>query len=184
MWIYVARHGQTQWNVDWKVCGRTDIPLTEVGIVQAQQLAQAAVGLGITRIIASPMLRAQQTAGAVAQRLNLSVSTDARLIEQNYGRCEGMYRLDPVFLECKRNFATRYPGGESMLDLACRVYEFLDELPKKYPDETVLLVCHGGVMRSIRTYFENMTNEAYFGYSADNAKLACYEYPAPRTALE
>ena len=177
MRIYVARHGQTQWNVDLMVCGRTDIPLTELGLRQAQLLAKEADGLGITRIISSPMLRTRQTAAAVAERHQIPVSTDERLIEQDYGECEGVYRLDPVFLKCKRNFAVRYPGGESMLDLACRVYAFLDELPMRYPKETILLVCHGGVMRSIRTYFEDLSNEAYFCYSADNAKLECYDYP-------
>ena len=174
--LYVARHGQTQWNVDLKVCGRTDIPLTQIGLEQAQLLAQDAVGRGIDVIISSPMLRAQQTAGAVAQALGLPVLTDGRLIEQDYGACEGVDRLDPVFLACKRNFGTRYPGGESMLDLACRVYDLLDEIPVKYAGHTVLLVCHGGVMRSIRTYFEDMTNEEYFGYSASNATLTHYLY--------
>ena len=63
-----------------------------------------------------------------------------------------------------------------MLDLACRVYRLLDEIPVKYPGKTVLLVCHGGVMRSVRTYFEDMTNEDYFSYSASNAKLTHYRY--------
>ena len=181
MKIYVARHGQTEWNVACKVCGRTDIPLTERGLEQAQLLAKEAEKCDLDVIIASPMIRAQQTARAVADRCGLPVFTDPRLIEQDYGRCEGVDRLDPTFLSCKRNFATRYPGGESMLDLAFRVYGFLSELPEKYPGKTVLLVCHGGVMRSIRSYFEDLTNEEYFGYSADNAKLACYTYDtAPR----
>ena len=175
MKIYVARHGQTLWNVQCKVCGRTDLPLTEVGLHQAEALAQEAKKYPIDRIIASPMIRAQQTAGAVAEACGMAVQTDDRLIEQDYGTCEGLDRLDPRFLNCKRNFAVRYPGGESMLDLACRVYDFLDEVREKYAGENVLLVCHGGVMRSIRTYFQDVTNEAYYGYSADNAKLECYE---------
>ena len=174
--LYVARHGQTLWNVQCKVCGRTDLPLTEEGLHQAQLLAQDAVGKGIDVILASPMLRARQTALAVAQVLGLPVEIDDRLIEQDYGACVGADRLNPVFLACKRNFGTRYPGGESMLDLACRVYRLLDEIPVKYPGKTVLLVCHGGVMRSVRTYFEDMTNEDYFSYSASNAKLTHYRY--------
>ena len=175
MKIYVARHGQTEWNVLCKVCGRTDLPLTERGLEQARALALEAEKCNLDIIIASPMLRAQQTAQAVAERCGLNVLTDERLIEQDYGECEGLDRLDPTFLSCKRNFATRYPGGESMLDLAHRVYGFLEDLKVKYPGKTVLLVCHGGVMRSIRSYFEDMTNEEYFGFSADNAKLLCYE---------
>ena len=96
--LYVARHGQTLWNVQCKVCGRTDLPLTEEGLHQAQLLAQDAVGKGIDVILASPMLRARQTAQAVAQVLGLPVEIDDRLIEQDYGACEGVDRLDPVFL--------------------------------------------------------------------------------------
>ena len=181
MQIYVARHGQTEWNVLCKVCGRTDIPLTDIGLEQAAQLAEETAKYDIDLIIASPMLRAQQTAGAIAQRCGLEILTDDRLIEQDYGACEGLDRFDPMFLNCKRNFPTRYPGGESMLDLACRVYGFLDELPMRCPGKNILLVCHGGVMRAIRTYFEDMTNEAYFNYSADNAKLEVYQYGLGRS---
>ena len=176
MKLYVARHGQTQWNLEHKICGRTDLPLTEEGHRQAKVLAEKAKNLSLDVIIASPMVRAQQTASAVAEVTGIPVQTDDRLIEQDYGACEGVDRLDPVFLACKRNFGTRYPGGESMLDLACRVYRLLDEIPMKYPGKTVLLVCHGGVMRSVRTYFEDMTNEDYFSYSASNAKLTHYRY--------
>ena len=176
MQIYVARHGQTQWNVDLKVCGRTDIPLTETGIQQAKVLAEDAANKNIDLIIVSPMLRARQTAAVVAEKCQIPVVVDDRLIEQDYGEYEGVDRLHPGFLHCKRNFGTRYPGGESMLDLACRIYSLLDEIPQKDPDKVVLLVCHGGVMRTIRTYFEDMTNEEYFGYSASNALLTPYEY--------
>ena len=176
MQLYVARHGQTQWNVDLKVCGRTDIPLTETGIQQAKVLAEDAKDKNIDLILVSPLLRARQTAAVVAEKCGIPVIVDERLIEQDYGEYEGVNRLHPGFLHCKRNFGTRYPGGESMLDIACRIYDLLDEIPKKYPDKVVLLVCHGGVMRTIRTYFEDMTNEEYFGYSASNACLTEYEY--------
>lgn len=62
MKLYVARHGETAWNAEYRVCGSTDLPLTEHGLEQARILARLAVGKGIHRIIASPMLRARQTA--------------------------------------------------------------------------------------------------------------------------
>ena len=68
MKLYVARHGETEWNVRRKVCGRTDIPLTDTGIEQAKQLAEKAAELDIDIIIASPMIRAQQTATAVSEK--------------------------------------------------------------------------------------------------------------------
>ena len=175
MKLFVARHGETEWNALNKVCGRMDLPLTENGLRQAQLLADRTEKLKIDLIISSPMLRARQTAMPAAQRLGLPVLTDERLIEQNYGIYEGVDRKDPGFLGNKRQFAYRYPGGESMMDVAYRVYALLEELKRDTQSRGVLLVCHGGVCRVIRTYFEPMTNEEYFGYSPDNAFLAEYE---------
>lgn len=176
MKLYVARHGQTQWNVENKVCGVTDVPLTEVGMAQAKALAAEAAKYPIDVIIASPLIRARQTAQAVADALGLPITVDDRLHEQRYGIFEGKDRKDPDFLANKRKFVTRYPGGESMFDLAYRVYDLLNEIKITYPDKNVLLVCHGGVFRVIHTYFHDMTNDEYFHHSAPNAKLVEYEY--------
>lgn len=175
MKIYVARHGETAWNALNKVCGRTDITLTELGKRQAEKLGERVKGLPIHRIISSPMVRAVQTAQPAAQLLGLAIKTDVRLVEQDYGIYEGVDRQDPGFLSNKRQFAFRYPGGESMMDVAHRVYSLLVELKQKYPNENILLVCHGGVCRLIRTYFEDMTNEEFFLYSEENANVREYE---------
>ena len=174
MKLYAARHGQTQWNLENRICGRTDLPLTEAGKAQAEILAEKAASLELDRIISSPMLRARETADAVSRKCHIPVETDDRLIEQNYGIYEGKDRQDPAFLANKRMFACRYPGGESMMDVAYRVYSLIDELRGKYPDQNILMVCHGGVCRVIRTYFEDMTNEEFASYSEENA--ACREY--------
>lgn len=171
MKIYVARHGQTQWNVDNITCGRSDIPLTEEGLAQAQLLAEKAAEYDLDLIIASPMLRARQTAQAVADKCGIPVILEERLMEQDYGIYDGKSRFDPGFLENKRHFAWKYPGGESMLQLAHRIYSALDDICRDYADKRVLLVCHGGVMRAIRTYFEDMTNDEYYHYSEGNATL-------------
>lgn len=173
--IYVARHGQTQWNLENKVCGRTDLPLTELGQQQAQLLAGRTKDLKIDVILSSPMLRARQTAAPAAALRSLDILVDDRLIEQDYGVYEGVSRFDEGFLTNKRHFAYRYPGGESMMDVAHRVYSLLDEIREKYTGKNVLLVCHGGVCRVIRTYFEDMTNEEYFHYSEENANVRCYD---------
>lgn len=174
--LYVARHGETQWNVDFKVCGRTDVPLTERGREQAKELARDAMDRGIEVIIASPMLRAYETAGAVSEAIGVPILTDERLVEQDYGIYEGVPRDDPGFLGSKRQFAFRYPGGESMMDLAHRVYAVLDEVKEKYAGKKVLLVCHGAVCRAIHSYFHDMNNEEYFHFQIENAKLSQYEY--------
>jgi probable phosphoglycerate mutase len=96
-------------------------------------------------------------------------------VEQNYGIYEGMDRKTPGFLENKRHFAVRYPGGESMMDVAHRIYGLLEDVKRDHAGKNVLLVCHGGVLRLVRSYFEPMTNEEYFHYSPGNADIREYE---------
>jgi len=175
MKIYVARHGQTRLNAENRVCGSTDIPLTETGLRQAQRLADTARDKGIEVIIASDMIRARQTARAVAERLGLPVETDRRLREQDFGRYEGSDRDDPVYQAEKRKFAHSHFGGESIMKLAQRVYNRMDEIVEKYSGRTVLIVCHGGVCRTIKTYFQDMENEEYCSFSPPNRALMEFE---------
>lgn len=175
MKLYVARHGQTDWNVENKVCGSTNRPLTEQGKEQAKALAEKLKDKDIDVIIASPMLRAMQTAGAVSLATGIPVIMDERLREHDYGEFEGFDRSRDEYWQQKYLFATKFPKGESLFDLAQRVYNLLDDVKKAYPDKTVLLVCHGGVSRMIKTYFDDMTNDEFFSYSLGNAFVAEYE---------
>ena len=175
MKIYVARHGQTQLNAENRVCGSTDIPLTELGLQQAQVLADNAADCDIDVIIASTMIRARQTAQAVADRYSLPVITDSRLREQDFGRWEGTSRDDAQYQAEKRKYISKHSGGESVFQLAQRVYNRMDDIVKNYRGKNVLIVCHGGVCRTIRSYFQDMENEEYSSYSPDNASLAVYE---------
>lgn len=174
MKLYVARHGETEWNRQNKICGRTDSALTELGMLQAQQLADRLEHTHIDVIFASPLSRAQNTARAVADRRGMKVITDNRLIEQDYGIYEGMDRRNPGFLSNKRMFAYRYPGGESMFNIAHRTYGLIEEVRMKYPDSSVLFVCHNGICRVIHSYFVDMTNEEYFEFSQDNCGYNIY----------
>ncbi len=176
MTLYVTRHGETEWNAKGLVCGLTDLELDETGVAQAHAVAQQAAGKGIELILASPMKRTQTTAGIIAQHLGVPIVTEARLIEQNYGVYEGKSFKDPGFLGNKRCFAFRYPGGESMMQVAARVYPLLDEIKERYAGKTVLIVSHGGVCRVLRTYFVDMTNDEFFHYALDNCGLEEYHF--------
>ncbi len=177
MRLYVARHGQTEWNAREIICGRTDLPLNAQGEAQAQKLADtlSAENACIDRIIASPLKRAQQTAGYVAERLNVPLEIDERLIEQNYGIYEGQSAFAPGFLANKQQFAVRYPGGESMMQVAARIYAFLEELKTRRDLRGVLLVSHGGTCRVLNTYFEDIENDAFFHWLMDNTQVKRYE---------
>ena len=175
MRFFVTRHGETEWNVLNKVCGRTEVELTEKGREQARLLGEGLKDKGIEVIIASPMKRAYETGRIVAEKCGVAaVEVDDRLIEQDYGIYEGVDRKDEGFLDNKRNFAFRYPGGESMMQVAYRTYGLLEELRERYAGRTVLIVCHGGVCRVINTYFRDMTNEEFFNYSLGNCGVEEY----------
>jgi len=175
MKLYVARHGQTQWNAENRVCGSTNLPLTDLGKDQAKLLAEKVKEYNIDVIIASPMMRAMQTAGAVSIATGIPVIMDDRLREHDYGSFEGADRNSDEYWAQKYQFAAKFPKGESVLQLAQRVYNLLDDVKKTYPDKNVLLVCHGGVSRMIKTYFEDMANDEFFHYSPENAFVAEYE---------
>lgn len=175
MRLYVARHGQTVWNAQNKVCGITDVDLTEKGIVEAKALGQVVKNKNISVIISSPLKRAVETSKIVSDICNIPLEIDVRLIEQNYGVYEGVDRKNEDFLKNKRNFAYKYPAGESMMQVACRIYGLVEELKTKYKDNNVLIISHGGVCRIINTYFRDMTNDEFFSYTLKNGALEEYE---------
>ena len=165
--LYITRHGESQWNVECKVQGATDTPLTERGIEQAHELAQKikADGLKIDEILYSPLSRAADTAHIVAKELGLPLQVEPRLVEQNFGEFEGHEWLKHpgVFHEAKKQFANDYNGGESMLRLGQRIYNLLDEVKSRAESEnkTFLLVTHGGIARMAHSYFFSETNEEF-----------------------
>ena len=175
MKLYISRHGQTPMNVEDLICGRTDVPLTEVGQQQAKLLAESALDKNIDVILCSPMLRARQTAQAVSDAIGVPIWIDERLIEMDFGTFEGRSRFDEDFMWIRAQMSTRFPGGESGFDVAYRVYSLLYEIKEKYADKTVLLVCHNCVSRAVRSFFMNLSTEEYGNYHAPNAQLVEYE---------
>ena len=176
MKIYSTRHGQTSYNKQEIVLGTTDIELDETGEKQALALAEKISEMNcIDIIIASPMKRAQRTARAVAERCGLEIVTDERLREWDYGYYEGKSRFTEGFAENKTEFGVRMgKNGESLMQLAHRVYSVLDDIIKNYSDKNVLIVSHGGVCRVIETYFNDMTTEQFANWFMDNCGLIEY----------
>lgn len=176
MKIYVSRHGQTNLNAVDKVCGgATDVPLSEKGREQAEMLAHNLADVKLDIIFASDMIRAQQTANRVANDREIEIITDKRIRERHYGCFEGHYRTEEEYKIRKRDFANRLENGESLIDVAIRVYSFLDEIIDKYNDKTVLIVCHASMMRVLNSYFVSVTNDEFFEFDMDNCQVAEYE---------
>ena len=137
--IFVVRHGRTQANASGLLLGRADPALDETG--RAQAAAVAAVLPGVTRVVASPLLRAQETAAA----FGLPVETDERWIELDYGDWDqrpileipaetwAAWRTDPAF---------RPPGGETLAELNQRVRRACDDVIATRTDGHTVVVTH------------------------------------------
>ena len=175
--VYFTRHGQTVWNVENKICGVTDSPLTDLGRSQARALGRqlADDGHGITHILCPPLSRAHETAQIIAAETGLPLTVEPRLREQAFGKYEGTPRNGPAFTLAKLHFCDRFEGGESMLQLAARIYGLLDDLAAQ--DGTALLVAHNGIARVVQSYFHPMTNEEFALFGIGNCALVRYDFP-------
>lgn len=174
--LYFVRHGQSEMNVECKICGMTNSPLTARGIEQAQETARIvkqridAGEIHIDEILASPLDRAYNTAMEISKATGIPVCVEPRIIEQNFGEWEGENKDTAEFHAAKAQFADGHKGGESNMRVAQRVYNLLDEL-KEDTDHTYLLAAHNGIARIVATYFHSMTNEEFASFQLDNAKV-------------
>ncbi len=179
--FYFVRHGQTVWNVENKICGATDSPLTDLGHEQARTTGQRLKDrmdrgeIRIDEILTSPLSRAYDTAREISLMTGVPVRIEPRLIEQDFGKWEGTPRDGLAFKETKKNFTDNFAGGESMMKVAQRIYNLLDDL-KKEPDQICLLVAHNGISRIVESYFHDMTNDEFASFGICNAEVREYEF--------
>lgn len=144
--VGLLRHGQTDWNIDFRLQGITDIPLNETGLLQAQEAARLLKATDWDFIVSSPLRRARQTADIVAKSLGFQeVSTENLLLERSFGEAEGM-----IYEEWKANFPDGIPaGGETLDELRARAIALLDRLLAVYRGTRVLTVSHGALIRKL-----------------------------------
>jgi probable phosphoglycerate mutase len=154
--LYVARHGETDWNAAQRWQGHTDVPLNETGRAQARALGEKLRARGIGRIVASDLARAHETASIVAVELGLAVAyVDAALRERFYGVFEGLTRAEceSVHAEAWAAWvATRTvpQGAEDHGPFTARLVAAIGRAADAAPsNDPVLVVTHGGAMRAL-----------------------------------
>lgn len=176
--VYFVRHGQTVWNVENKICGATDIALTELGHQQAIETGKMLLKQGIQadEILYSPLIRAAETARHISEITGIPGRMEPRLKEQNYGKWESTARDGLAFRKAKEDFCCRYEGGESMLQLAQRIYNLLDEIKEEVDRKTYILVAHNGIARVVNSYFYEMTNQEYAAFGVKNCAVVRYDF--------
>lgn len=152
--VYLARHGQTAYNLEGRFQGQQQVPLDETGRAQALELAERAAAYGFRALWCSPLLRARETADAVAARLGLEPREDQRLMETDAGDWTNLSfadvraqtpKLFDAFATCDPAFA--FPGGESFTEQEDRVGAALEEIERD-GELPALVVCHGMVIRA------------------------------------
>jgi Fructose-2,6-bisphosphatase len=155
-WIYLVRHGQTVWNEEGRLCGSSDVPLSDEGLAQARKLAARLKDIDITAIYSSPLLRARQTAEAIAACHCVEVKVEPDLREIDYGDWEGLKVVDaaerfPELEKLRREDPMRFaaPNGEPMQLFAERVISAIQRIAASHADETVCVVAHQTVNRFI-----------------------------------
>jgi uncharacterized phosphatase len=145
--LYLVRHGETDWNLQRRIQGSTDIPLNKTGRVQATRAGELLARREWDGIVASPLSRAFETASIIADEVGLPTPTtiDA-LVERRYGEAEG---LDEGTLARRYPTKTPVPGRESRGEVAARVVPALIALAESHPDQSLIVVTHGGVIRTV-----------------------------------
>lgn len=177
--LYIMRHGKTDWNVLYKIQGRTDIPLNDTGRQMARDAHDKYMNVHFDVCFCSPLVRAKETAELLLEGRNVPVIFDDRLMEMSFGIYEGTERvyekpdcpLRPLFLDPVHYEAVE--GGESFEDLFNRTGEFLREVvdPLLKEGKDVLIVGHGAMNSSIVAQVKNIPLEKFWEQGIPNCVL-------------
>jgi broad specificity phosphatase PhoE len=186
--IYLARHGQTEWNAAGRMQGQSDIPLDDTGRRQARGLAERLAGVPLDAIYSSALLRSRQTAAALQGRAPIVAL--AGLNEQALGAFEGLSQ-DERDRAKRAEFERRrarpddaLDGGESTDQHLARVKAALEQIRSQHPRGSVLIVGHGGTNLKILRILLGLDPERASVIQQGNDEVYVVEiYPAARPTL-
>lgn len=177
--LYIMRHGKTDWNVDYRLQGRTDIPLNDDGRQMARDAAQKYADVHFDVCYCSPLIRAQETAKLLLENRDVPIVTDNRLIEMSFGVCEGVDHVYskpdcpvyPLFKDPENYKGVE--GGETFEDLFARTGDFLsnEAIPLVNSGKDVLIVGHGAMNTSIVCQVRDIPLKDFWSVGIENCKL-------------
>lgn len=186
--VYLARHGETEWNRARRRQGQLDSPLTTAGFAQAAENASLLDGRGIDVIFASPLGRATRTASIIAEVLDRPVVVVSDLAEINHGRFAGLTNDEirsgyPGALEARTNdkYEWRFPGGESYADADRRAGRALELIGSHHPQRP-LLVSHEMIGRMLLRQLAGLTPS--IALATDQPHNVIYEIDSERESVK
>jgi len=164
--IYLARHGESDWNAENRFQGRADRPLTDLGRRQAELLAEQVAALPLRAVYTSPLRRSVETAEIVAAPLGIVPIHDQALSEVDVGSWAGLTRreVEERFPEGFHNWIAGGAGwedGETYQAMALRVLQAIRSIAESHADGHILVVSHGGPIRAVHAAAADMTVEDY-----------------------
>lgn len=185
----LVRHGETEFNSSLRYWGKTDVELGPKGLRQAEQLRDRLATEKINCVYSSELKRAAVTARTIASMHGIKVINRPELNEINFGQVEGLTfeEIKIKYPEVSRMWMQRspelaYPGGESLASLEKRVAEFKTVLLGHSPQETILIVAHSGILRSLICQVLNLELASRWNIRIDLASLSIVE-TYPETAI-
>jgi alpha-ribazole phosphatase len=183
--VIFIRHGQTEWNVNGRYQGQSDVQLTAAGKEQAAKLAEHFPVKEIDAVYASDLNRAMVTAEAVAGRFGLSVQAEPAFREISFGEWEGLTyeQIVAKWPEAMGNFLQHpdileIPGGETFPAVQKRAVARLEELVAKHEGQTIAIVAHGAVLRTLLTAALHMPLQYLWSIRQFNTAVNIVRYDA------
>lgn len=171
--IYLARHGETDWNVINKMQGQTDIPLNAKGREQALLLRDTLKGMTIDAIYSSTLSRSRETAQAIGSSAPLTSLDELR--EQNRGKFTGAQSDDPEFLKRNTNPDDSLDSGESLNQLMARAQTAIDRIRTEHPSGNVVVVGHSVTNQMILRALMKLSAQQAIGINQANDELYLVE---------
>lgn len=192
--FYIVRHGETEYNVKRIMQGQSlNPPLNENGLKQAEELAKEMVDIDFAAIFSSDMVRARQTAEIIRAKRELLVNTSHLIRERNFGVFDGksidefneksrkILETLKIFTEEQRKKIKFDKNYESDEEIVSRLITFLREVAVAYIGKKVLVVCHGGLLRTFLVHLgvgnneelppRSVTNGGYIKFYSDGTEF-------------
>ncbi len=183
--LLLVRHGRTNLQKEDRYWGNTDIPLNDLGIIQAKQVRDRLEPEKVTHVYASNLSRARETAKIIAAAFHKEVAECEELREFNFGYAEGltydeMKKLHPELAdELGKMGNVKFPAGESLDGFFERVKPFVKRLEKHKPPDVIVIVAHGGSLRMLICHLLGLELKHWYRFRLDPASISVVDmYPS------
>jgi broad specificity phosphatase PhoE len=174
--LFLIRHGETEWNVEGRYQGQADPPLNERGIRQAYELGEKLAQVNLDLLYTSPLLRSEQTAEIISQKLAIPIYKDERLMEINQGDWQTRLRseIEELYPDLFKRWETEPwevtpPGGENLEQVGQRVFAAIDELLQNHTGERIGIVSHRIPIALIKMRYQGLDPDVVRSLKLSNA---------------